>query len=89
MASTIRDLQMFQSYLWLCVLEGNMASVEQALLPLCQMVFPSVNVAWDLVKQVLKLLVDELMTRVDLEQKRLLLPSTQAMQQLFSDEYIK
>lgn len=86
MASTIRDLQMFQSYLWLCVLEGHMASVEKALLPLCQMVFPSVDVTWNLVKQVLQLLVDELMARVDSDQKRILLPSTQAMQQLFSEQ---
>lgn len=43
-----------------------MASVEQELLPLCMMVFPSVEVTWELVKQMLQLLMDELITRLRL-----------------------
>jgi hypothetical protein len=83
--STMRDLEMFQVYLWLCVLEGNMAAIEQELLPLCIMVFPSVDVSWQLVEQMLQLLVDELMSRVLPQQNNLLLPYTQNMQQLFSN----
>lgn len=83
--STIRDLEMFQVYLWLCVLEGNMAAVEQELRPLCIMVFPSVDVTWELVEQMLRLLMDELMECVQPQHKKLLLPYTQAMQQLFSN----
>lgn len=83
-ASTIRDLQMFQGYLWLCVLEQSMAAVEQELLPLCVMVFPSVEVKWELVQHMLSILMDEIMERVKPEYKRLVLPYTQAMQQLFS-----
>lgn len=83
MASTIRDLQMMQAYLWLCVLEESTAVVEQELLPLCVMVFPSVQVSWTLVRQMLQLLLDELVARLEPEQKRILLPYTQAMQQLF------
>jgi hypothetical protein len=83
--STIRDLEMFQVYLWLCVLEGNMAVVQQELLPLCIMVFPSVDVTWELVEQMLGLLMDELMERVQPQHKKLLLPYTQAMQKLFSN----
>ncbi len=82
-ASTIRDLQMFQCYLWICVLEERMTAVEQGLLPLCIMVFPSIEVSWELVQQVLQLLVDEILERVP-EQRYLLLPYTQRMQQLFS-----
>jgi len=83
--STIRDLEMFQVYLWLCALEGSATVVEQELLPLCMMVFPSVDVTWELVEQMLGLLVDELMNRLKPEQKPLLMPYTQAMQQLFSN----
>ncbi|NEP01858.1 MAG: hypothetical protein F6K58_25020 [Symploca sp. SIO2E9] len=43
-ASSIRDLEMFQAYLWLCVLEDSMAVVEKELLPLCLMVFPALKV---------------------------------------------
>ena len=84
MASTLRDLEMLQVYLWVCVLEGNTAAVEQELLPLCLMVFPTVEVTWELVKQMLQLLMDELIARVKLSHKHHLLPYTQAMQKLFS-----
>lgn len=84
-ASSLRDIEMFQAYLWLCVLEGNMNAVEQELFPLCLMVFPSINVAWELVEQLLPLLVNELELGLLPEQMRLLLPYTRAMQQLFSD----
>ena len=84
-ASSLRDIEMFQAYLWLCVLEGNMTAVEQELLPLCLMVFPSIDVAWELVEQLLPLLVSELQTGLLPEQIQVLLPYTRAMQQLFSD----
>jgi hypothetical protein len=84
-ASSIRDIEMFQGYLWLCALEGNMKAVEEEFLPLCMMVFPSINVTWELVEQVLPLLVNEIQARVSPAQMHLLQPYTQAMQQLFSN----
>ena len=84
-ASSIRDIEMFQGYLWLCALEGNMLAVEDELLPLCMMVFPSIDVTWKLVEQLLPLLVAEIQTNVSADQMRLLQPYTQAMQQLFSN----
>ena len=81
--SSIRD--MFQEYLWLCALEGNMRAVEEELLPLCMMVFPSIDVTWELVEQLLPLLVAEIQELLLPAQIRLLLPYTQAMQQLFSN----
>jgi hypothetical protein len=83
--SSIRDIEMFQAYLWLCALEGNMTAIEQELLPLCIMVFPSIDVTWELVEQLLPLLVAEIQVRVSPEQMQLLLPYTQAMQLLFCD----
>lgn len=82
--SSIRDIEMFQAYLWLCALEGNMSAVEQELLPLCRMVFPSIEVSWELVEQLLPLLVAEIEARISSSQMRILQPYTQAMQQLFS-----
>jgi hypothetical protein len=84
MASTIRDLNMFQAYLWLCVLEESMMAVEQELVPLCVRVLPSIGVRWELVRQMLQLLVEELLTRVEPERMQLLVPYTRAMLQLFS-----
>lgn len=82
--SSIRDIEMFQAYLWLCALEGNMSAVEEELLPLCKMVFPSIEVSWELVEQLVPLLVTEIEARLSSAQMRILQPYTQAMQQLFS-----
>ncbi len=84
MHSMIRDLIMFQVYLWLCVLEGSMAAMEQELLPLCVMVFPNLQVTWELVREILLLLADELLRYAPPESMQLLLPYIQAMQQLFA-----
>ena len=83
-ASSIRDVEMFQGYLWLCVLEGNTSSVEEELLPLCKMVFPSINVTWELVEQLLPLLVTEIKLRVKPEQMKLVQPYTDTMEKLFT-----
>lgn len=83
--SSIRDIEMFQGYLWLCALEGNMTAVEQELLPLCIMVFPSIEVSWELVEQLMPLLMTEIQKRLKPEQFRLLQPYAHAMQQLFSN----
>ena len=62
-----------------------MLAVEEELLPLCMMVFPSIDVTWKLVEQLLPLLVAEIQAKVSADQMRLLQPYTQAMQQLFSN----
>ncbi|WNZ24503.1 hypothetical protein HJG54_17685 [Leptolyngbya sp. NK1-12] len=83
-ASTIRDLNMIQAYLWLCLLENDLTPIEQELLPLCQMVFPTVGVSWTLVESVLQLLVQEIQARVKPDQLSLLLPYTRALQARFA-----
>lgn len=85
MNSTIRDLEMFQIYLWLCFLEKDMAAVEQTLIPLCVMVFPSIGVRWELARQMIRFLVNEIMDRLEPAHRCLLLPYTQALQEMFSD----
>jgi hypothetical protein len=84
-ASTIRDLNMFQGYLWLSLLEGNLGAIEMELVPLCQAVFPAVGVSWQLVKTVLELLIQQLYSRVAPSQLNLLLPYTRALRQVFTE----
>jgi hypothetical protein len=84
-ASTLRDLNMFQGYLWLCVLEKSLDAVEQELLPLCQMVFPSVEVKGEFVESILQLLFETILTRVDSEQKFWVKSYTLAIQQIFTN----
>jgi len=86
MHSCLRDLEMFQSYLWLCILEDSLQPVTQELVTLCVMVMQSVGVKWELIAQWNQLLLDEIVRRVTPEQKALLLPYIEGMQQAF---YVK
>ncbi|NJN57813.1 MAG: hypothetical protein HC879_10085 [Leptolyngbyaceae cyanobacterium SL_5_9] len=85
MASSIRDVQMFQSYLWLSILEGSTASIEKELVPLCVMVYPSVNVSWKLARQGIQILMEELQVRMQPEHVEIFLPYAQSMQHFFAE----
>ena len=81
--SCIRDLNMFQAYLWLCVLEESMKPIEQELVALCVMVLESVGVSWELIALWVPLLTDEIISRVTPQQRFFLEPYVQGMQQAF------
>lgn len=83
-ASTLRDLCMVQGYLFLCLLEGDMSAIQNELLPLCILVFPSIDVKWELVNIMLNLLAEELLARVASAQRRSLLPYTEALLETFA-----
>jgi hypothetical protein len=82
-ASSLRDLSMFQAYIWLCVLEGNVSVVAGELLPLCLIVFPAVNVKWTLVECGVLWIIQEIQTYLNPEQNELFTPYAQQIQQLF------
>ena len=84
--SCLRDLEMFQAYLWLCLLEKSMAPIEKELVDLCVMVMTGVNVQWEMTELWNKLLVQEILSRVTPQQKLLLQPYTSGMQQAFLKE---
>ena len=54
--SSIHDVEMFQIYLWTCVLEKNISAITQELFPLCVMLYPTLNASWELVRQMINLL---------------------------------
>ncbi|MBD1868811.1 hypothetical protein H6F95_16145 [Cyanobacteria bacterium FACHB-471] len=85
MTSSIRDMQMFQGYLWLSILEGSTTSIEEELVPLCMMVYPTVGVSWDLAHQGVQLLLEEIQARIQPEYLEILLPYAQAMQFSFAE----
>ncbi|MBR8834485.1 MAG: hypothetical protein DSM106950_10725 [Stigonema ocellatum SAG 48.90 = DSM 106950] len=84
--SCIRDLNMFQAYLWLCFLQDSMEPIEKELLPLCVMVVEGVGIKWEMTEKWCQLLADEVISRVNPEQKALLLPYIHQMQQLFFEQ---
>ncbi|MFB8790666.1 MAG: hypothetical protein U7123_17880 [Potamolinea sp.] len=66
-----------------------MTAVEYELLPLCVMVLPSVEVKWELSKQMIQLLIDEIEVYLSPAQINIVRPYTQAMQRLFSNPDMK
>jgi hypothetical protein len=81
--SCLRDLDMFQAYLWLSVLEGSLRPVEQELVPLCVMVMPTVGVQWEMTDKGKRLLIDEIESRLQPEKKSLLLNYVQGIEEAF------
>ncbi len=86
--SSIRDVEMFQVYLWVCALEGNIEAIQQELFPLCIMLYPKLNVEWELVRQMLHLLKNEISDRLTSPQANTLMPYFQALSLMFSSEVL-
>ncbi|MEO0534233.1 MAG: hypothetical protein AAF215_10255 [Cyanobacteria bacterium P01_A01_bin.123] len=85
-AASIRDVEMFQAYLWVCILERNIHSVQQELFPLCVMLYPTLNVSWSMVRQMLTHLDSSIHRLLTPEQWQVCVPYLGAMHQIFSRE---
>lgn len=85
-ASVKRDMMMFQGYLLLCFLEGNMDAIQNHLLPLCVMVFPAVGVSWVWVDRMLRMLVSQIKVRFFPAQWGLLAPYADHLLEIFATE---
>lgn len=84
--SSLRDVEMFQVYLWVCVLENNISAIQQELFPLCVMLYPALKVHWELVRQMINLMAKEFSSRLKPEQRKLFVPYFQALREMFSPE---
>ncbi|MBD2088597.1 hypothetical protein H6F67_01810 [Microcoleus sp. FACHB-1515] len=84
--SSIRDVEMFQVYLWVCVLENNISAIQQELFPLCVMLYPRLNVRWELVRQLIHLLEVEICKRLDSQQAAYFTPYYDALWGMFSSQ---
>ena len=81
--SCLRDLEMFQAYLWLCLLEGSMSPIKHELVDLCVMVMTGVKVKWEMTELWNKVLSEEIIARLTPDQALLVLPYTEGLQQAF------
>lgn len=84
--SSIRDVEMFQVYLCLCVLEDSIASVKRELFPLCVMLYPPLKVQWKLVQDMLQALTWEMADRLSSEDMGVLIPYLQLLSEMFSKD---
>jgi hypothetical protein len=85
--SCLRDLKMFQAYLWLCVLEQSTVAIETELVSLCLMVLPSLDVKWKLVLRWVQTLTEEILDRIDLPHQEAVLSCITKIEQIFVDLY--
>jgi hypothetical protein len=75
--SSIRDVEMFQVYLWVCADKGNIAAIQQELFPFCVMLYPTLKVSWEIIRQMLHLLGSKISERLNTEQANTLMPCFQ------------
>jgi hypothetical protein len=87
--SSIRDVEMFQVYLWVSALEGNISAIQEELFPLCVMIYPTLKVQWELVRQMLHLLRFEIQDHLTDEQVNILMPYLQVLSSMFSSEILE
>lgn len=81
-----RDLNTFQAYIWLCMLEKTLAPIETELLPICMVLVETFELQWELIQKWCELLIDKLESFVHPEYKALLQSYTQEVKNLFFQE---
>ncbi|MEQ8542259.1 MAG: hypothetical protein RIB93_32995 [Coleofasciculus sp. D1-CHI-01] len=82
--ASIRDVEMFQVYLCLCVLEDDIRAVQRELFPLCVMLYPRLRVGWRLVQDMLKAIGWEMYNRLPPENMATFLPYLRTLTEMFS-----
>lgn len=86
--SSLRDIEMFQVYLCLCVLERNVNSIQQELFPLCVMLYPPLKVSWELVRTLLRLLSQEMSNHLHERYVMEFMPYITTLNEMFSDDVL-
>jgi Phycobilisome protein len=84
--SSVRDVEMFQVYMWVCLLEKNLAALQEELFPLCVMIYPRLNVSWELVRQMVGILRQEVRQCLPPEQASYCEPYYNILTRMFSVE---
>jgi hypothetical protein len=86
--SSVRDTEMFLIYLCRCVLEGSVQPVRSELFPLCIMLYPRLQVSWDLVREMLRAFRKVLLHLLSVEQFDQIKGYLAIMQSIYSAEVL-
>ncbi|MGB7440254.1 MAG: hypothetical protein WA919_04240 [Coleofasciculaceae cyanobacterium] len=87
--ASIRDVEMFQVYLCLCVLEENIFSVQRELFPLCVLLYPRLKVSWRLVQEMLRVMGWEMQDKLPPDEMATFLPYLRTLGDMFSSDVFK
>jgi hypothetical protein len=86
--SSVRDVEMFQIYLCLCVLADSIRSVQRELFPLCVMLYPQLRISWTLVQDMLQSLKWEMRDRLSIRDVNVFLPYLHTLMDMFSTDVL-
>jgi hypothetical protein len=86
LTSSIRDAEMFQVYLCLCALEGDVSAVQRQLFPLCVMLYPRLRVKWQLVQDMLQVMGWEMYGQLSPKDMSILVPYLRTLTEMFAIE---
>jgi hypothetical protein len=84
--ASMRDIEMFQVYLWVSILEDSIGAIQHELFPLCVMLYPALKVQWELVRQMIHLLGQEISIRLGEKQRSIFQPYFQILWEMFSPD---
>ncbi|NEZ57348.1 hypothetical protein [Adonisia turfae] len=82
--SSIRDFDMFQAYLCVCLLEEDATVIEQELSAICLIVYGALNIPWDMTVEGTLLLMHEISTQLKPYHKQIAEPYLEMMTKTFS-----
>ncbi len=86
--STVRDVEMFQVYLGLCLLENSIAAAQEELFPLCVMLYPPLQVRWSLIRDMLVMLGQAFETYLGSQHYGALQPYLHSLQGMFAADVL-
>ncbi|WP_017328361.1 hypothetical protein [Synechococcus sp. PCC 7336] len=86
--SSIRDIEMFQIYLCLVVLEGSTDAVQKELFPLCVMLYPPLKVSWELVREMLNEIAIEIDARLSRRNQAVIGQYLEAFQAMYASDVL-
>lgn len=82
--ASIHDIETFQIYLCLSVLEGNLRCIQQELFPLCLIAYPQLKISWELLQEMLLGIFWEIHHHLSPGDVQIFLPYMRSMIEMFS-----
>lgn len=83
--SSLRDLNMFQAYIWLCILEDSPSVIKKQLLPLCLQVFSLTKIQWPLASFGVQTILEAIRQQLTSQEQMLFNKHAGTIEQLFLD----
>ncbi|MEM9264250.1 MAG: hypothetical protein AAGA46_01865 [Cyanobacteria bacterium P01_F01_bin.13] len=81
--SSLRDFDMFQVYLWLSFLQGDLDVIEKELVIFCVYIFKGIGIPWQMTIAGTRLLLEEILSRLTSDEKAIVADTIDRMMNTF------